>query len=192
MIYAGSMAGSTVPLAPKNPLREIRLSLGLSLDRLAREARVSRQLIIRAEQAVYSDPPPRLLKTLLWLDVDEYSDAESVIAQYHAFQVQTRKLNYGALIPNFNFKNLVPPGQHPFVVWRVRSGVKARIGPAKFFCVHPALLHKFEVQPHLVVTPPSELMLALAQSGYTKEFLASFAKAYDDYKNRRRQILGVS
>lgn len=171
----------TVAPLVKNPLREIRLAFGLSLDRLAHRSGVSRQLIIRAEQAVYADPPPRLLTTLLEYELEGYDDYDSVLAQYHAFQVVTRKNSYGKLNPGFDFLT-VPVGVHPFVDWRVRSGIKARIGPAKFFCVHPALLHKFEVQPHLVITPPGDLLLALEQSGYSKELLASLGTAYDTYK----------
>lgn len=171
----------------KNPLREIRLSVGLTLDQLAYRAEVSRLLIIRSEQAVYADPSPRLLETLLAFEVDGLDDEFVVLARYHEFQTETRKENYGKLrtVDTFKWYN---PTVHPFVFWRMDSGVTAQIAISKYFCVHPALIHKFEKTPHLCVTPPGELMTALGQSGYSKELLDSFTKAYDTFKQSTRKF----
>lgn len=175
---------SELVLPNSNPLREIRLSLKYSLDRLAGIAGVSRQLIIRAEQAVYADPPPRLLETLLELNPDSEIDEEVIRVRYREFQRHTRKSNYGALSVGFKFSE--GKGLHPFIDWRVRSGVRARIGPAKLFCVHPALIHKFELQPWLCQTPPGDLILALRESGYSSETLDDLGKAFYIYKMHRR------
>ncbi len=193
--------GINTPVVPKtvhidNPLREMRLRLGWTLDKTARLMATSRQFIIRSEQAVYADPPPRL--TELLLDHTEpnipdlpnpgavgvgMSDELIVYQLYHLFQVQTRRENYGKLITDFDFP--IHPAyslQHPFVLWRTRSGINARIGPSKLFCVHPALISKFEIRPHLCTTAPKELITALRDSGYDEELLDSFAQAYDTYK----------
>lgn len=182
---------------PENPLRFLRLRLRLSQEQLAHHARVSRQLVIRAEQAVYASPPPVLVDTLLELadsKLDEGPrselnpgavgfafDKETVYHLYKGFQTYVRKAHYGRLSPSFDFAN-VPSSVHPFVDWRLCSGVKARIGTAKYFCVHPALLHKYEVQPHLVQSTPGDLVRALRESGYRRELLDSLSTAYDNYK----------
>lgn len=174
------------PDPPENPLRLLRFDQRLSLDQLARKAGVSRQLIIRAEQAVYNSPPPVLVATLLDnisedRAVEGFDDREFVYHLYKQFQTFTRKKNYGRLNPKFSFA-AVPVGVHPWVNWRLSSGIAARIGPAKHYCVHPALLHKFEVQPHLVQSPPGDLRGALIEAGYRKELLDELAAAYDTYK----------
>lgn len=195
-----------------NPLKQLRLSKRLSQEVLAHRAGVTRQLVIRAEQGVYASPPPRLLDYLLEvaslpcaLDVDTNGiphdppliptpvevlglDDEGVVYhRYAQFQTYTRKHNFGKLMPKFNFApvsegGLVPEGEHPFTSWRMQSGLKARIGTAKYFCVHPALLHKFEVTPNLCRTVPGELITALGQAGYSSETLAGLENAYYSYK----------
>lgn len=174
---------------PENPLKTLRLGLKVSQEALAYQSRLSRQLIIRAEQAVYASPPPALLATLLDRAEQRLEssavgfefDEASVYHLYKEFQTHVRKTHYGRLSPSFDFAN-VPVGVHPFVDWRLRSGISARIGTAKFFCVHPALLHKYEMQPHLVQSTPGELVSALRESGYRKELLDSLGDAYDNYK----------
>lgn len=176
--------------SPENPLTVLRTTKRLSQEALAKKAGVSRQLIIRAEQAVYASPPPALVSTLL--DISDPAavgfalDEETVYHLYKEYQTHVRKRSFGRLATNQVFSD-VPKGVHPFVDWRLRSGIKARIGPAKFFCVHPALLHKFEVQPHLCQSPPGDLLHALVESGYSKELLASFSLAYDTYKGHLRE-----
>lgn len=177
-----------------NPLREMRLQQGFTLDRLAYLLGTTRQFIIRAEQAVYADPPPRLLRLLIdYTDtqsltganlipapVGTLTDEQVVYHLYHKYQSFVRTRNYGALLTEWGFWI---GDKHPFVQWRKWSGIQSRIGVSKLFCVHPALISKFENQPHLVQTPPGELMAALEESGYSKELLDSFAKAYDNYKS---------
>lgn len=195
------------PLKPTNPLREMRLALGYSLDRVAADLDTTRQFVIRAEQGVYATPPPALTDYLLTKTdalLDESlipdrindravlfnnpaavglgrGDIGIVYHLYAKFQSETRKANYGKLSPTFAFDK-VTEGQHPFVVWRMRSGISARIRISKYLCVHPALVFKFESQPHLCTSPPGELLVALKESGYSTETLASFTQAYDHYK----------
>lgn len=176
-----------------NPLREIRLANRLTLDNVAYNLRTTRQFVIRAEQAVYATPPPRLLKYLLDLNLPEsvtdravglgMDDELIVYHLYREFQRAVRKKNFGVLLTDYDFpKHPTALHQHPFVAWRWASSVQARIGVSKLYCVHPALISKFETSPNLCASPPGELLLALEESGYSKELLASFTKAYDTYK----------
>lgn len=196
-----------------NPLTVMRKSMRLSQEQTARRAGVTRQLVIRAEQAVYSDPPPALLRFLVecvdpanedlrTLTGAPYDDAPNsgavgvldideslVYHQYHNFQKHVRRSSYGKLRPEFDFTSLAPD-VHPWIEWRMQSGITARIGPAKFFCLHPALLHKFEVQPHLIQSPPGDLVNALLMSGYSRETLADLDRAWSNYKDHlRREFL---
>jgi hypothetical protein len=189
-------------LPPINPLKQMRLRLNWTLDHTADLLSSTRQFVIRAEQGVYADPPPRLLSLLLSYTEPElfiYSgypatpinnpaavgDVESeealVYHQYHVFQSLTRKRNYGRLLPVWRF-DAISAEHHPFLRWRLASGVDSRISISKFYCVHPALITKFENSPHLVSHPPTDLISALTESGYDSELLDSLATAYDNYK----------
>lgn len=180
-----------------NPLRQMRLDLGWTLDHTADQLDTTRQFVIRAEQGVYANPPPRLTQLLLGYGdvplstaaVGVGSDEDVVYHLYHEFQVLTRKRNYGALRPDYDFKSgflasssIHPLNHHPLLRWRWWSNITGRIGVSKLFCVHPALITKFERTPHLCVEPPGDLMNALRQSGYAPEILDSFVSAYHTYK----------
>lgn len=172
----------------------MRQQQGWTLDRTAYLLGTSRQFIIKAEQAVYADPPPRLLRLLIdYTDVTSLTganlipapvgaldDSQIVYHLYHKYQSFVRHSNYGKL---YEYQTFDGVEGHPLIHWRNRSGIHARIGVSKLYCVHPALISKFEMQPHLVQSVPGELRTALEESGYSKELLDSFAKAYDNYKD---------
>lgn len=187
-----------------NPLRQMRLDLGWTLDHTAHLLDTTRQFVIRAEQGVYANPPPRLTQLLLGYGdvpltddplgtaaVGVGSDEDTVYHLYHAYQTSQRKRNYGALSPEYDFttgflaSGIVNPLKYnPLLRWRNFSNVPSRIGISKLYCVHPALITKFEMQPHLMVEPPTELLVALRESGYSAELLDSFVSAYHTYKER--------
>lgn len=185
------MNPSTVP---RNPLKEIRLANNLTLDSVAFDLRTTRQYLIRVEQGVYAAPPERYTNYLLDLSVPEsitdravglgMTDELVVYHLYREFQRATRKKNFGKLLTDYDFGYKVGAlHEHPFTSWRWASGIRARIGVSKMFCVHPALISKFESSPNLCASPPGDLLLALSESGYSKELIDSFVKAYDTYKD---------
>jgi hypothetical protein len=158
---------------------------------MADRAGVTSQALMRAEQGVYSSPSPSILDAL-WGEADANDPAVSdlydygvLLADYHNFQKLTRQDNYGSLEEPFTFLNT---GEHPFVDWRLRSGITARIQISKRFCVHPALIFKFEMQPYLCTTIPKELVRALLGSGYTEDTMKDLADAYAMYKDSRSLV----
>ena len=162
-----------------NPLKTLREAAHCTVKEMADLADVTSQAIIRSEQGVYERPLPRLLQTLWrYAPESDLHDEGVLLADYHHFQRLVRESNYGKLDELYKF----PRNKHPFVCWRVDSGLSARISISKLFCVHPALVTKFEMQPHLCSTPPGQLVYALHESGYTKEQLQELAEAYTDYR----------
>lgn len=155
----------------------------MTLDQVRVETNLSRQTIIRAEQGCYADPPPRLLN--YWLRRYPDEDRGMVIIQYRRFQRDIRQHHYGALI-EIAFNSLWstdfpgPVGKHPFIWWREYTGLnKAQV--AKFFCVHPAVISRFENQPHLVKSLPEQLVSALLEAGYKQSTLDLIQAWYDSY-----------
>lgn len=167
----------------KNPLVELREAAKLTVTELATEAGVSVSAVIRAEQAVYKTPVPKILDTL-WEVAPEgdLHDYGVLMADYHAYQKDVRQDNYGLLDAGYQFPVGSLHPKHPFLLWRLDSDVSARIQISKAFCVHPALIFKFEVQPWLCAKPPGELIYALTESGYTNGILEKFGTAYVSYR----------
>jgi transcriptional regulator with XRE-family HTH domain len=176
--------GATHP--SENPLKRLRHLCNLTLDQVAYQVGVSRQFIIRAEQGVYSAVPDSLL--------DFYGgrlevDALAVGAEYYQFQLLTRKANYGRLIEPWTFPDVL---QHPFIHWRLMSGVTSSAGICKLFCVHPATINKFEKRSFLMNAIPDQLVGALLESGYHPETLDTLEQSYKRYKLEQRNRLEVT
>jgi DNA-binding XRE family transcriptional regulator len=164
-----------------NPLKQLRERLNLTLDQVAYRASISKQFIIKAEQAVYTDPSETLLAFYSAL-ID--LDAVEVTQQYYRFQRETRKANYGRLIEPWTFK----VENHPFISWRQLSGVSSAAGICKLYCVHPAVLNKFENRSYLLAGTPEQLVVALMESGYSPETLAALEEAYIRFKILRGNL----
>lgn len=165
-----------------NPLRALREAAHCSVKEMAELADVTSQAIIRSEQGVYERPLPKLLHALWrYSPESDLHDEGVLLADYHHFQKLTREANYGKLNEHFLFR-YVRSGEHPFVAWRLVSSITARIAISKYYCVHPALITKFEMQPHLCSTTPGALRFALLESGYTEALLDRLQEAYSNYR----------
>jgi transcriptional regulator with XRE-family HTH domain len=165
-------------ITTKNPLKETRERLNLTIDQVAYRASLSKQFIIKAEQGVYSDPSETLMAYY-----GSLTDLDVIVIQqqYYAFQRETRKANYGRLIEPWTF-TLTSENDHPFISWRELSGVGSAAGICKLFCVHPAVLNKFEKRSYLLAGCPEQLTAALLESGYKPETLDALESAYVQYK----------
>lgn len=171
-----------------NPLRTLREAAHCTVKEMADLADVTSQAIIRSEQGVYERPLPKLLSALWrYAPESDLHDEGVLLADYHHFQRQVRESNYGRLDEHHYFLSGQP--SHPFVAWRLASGLSARISISKLFCVHPALVTKFEMQPHLCSTPPGQLLYALRESGYSETKLDALTDKYSEY---RRSLRGGS
>lgn len=186
-----SVKGSPIRGSRENPLVALRESAGLTVTQLASLANVTPTAIVRAEQAVYASPPPHILNTLWrYAPEDDLHDQVVFTAEYLDYQRNVRQANYGALDEPFNFPMGGDLDTNPFVSWRLDSDnphLQARIGVSKLYCVHPALVFKFEVQPHLCASVPGALRYALLESGYSKATLDSLETAYGVFKENGRE-----
>lgn len=166
----------------ENPLVTLRNDARLTVDGIARRAGVGRQVVMRTEQGVFTDPPDSILDTLLALSPD--TDKAGVLAAYYAYQRDVRRYNFGRLDTDvdFNIWAHTEVSDHPFVWWRCNSGIVARIQVSKLYCVHPAVMFKFEMQPWLMKSLPQQLEDALLESGYSEAVLTNLASAYRIYR----------
>lgn len=164
----------------RSPLKSLREDCDLTLEKVAAKTGLSKQFIIKAEQAVYQEPPDSLLEFYVRLT---YVDTSEVRSAYYVFQRETRKFNYGRLIEPWNFVS----SEHPFRNWRVLSGMDSLSGLCRDFCVHPAVMSKFENQSYLLARIPEQLVAALLESGYRATTIAALEEAYSEFKERLRK-----
>jgi transcriptional regulator with XRE-family HTH domain len=183
-------------VTPSNPLRYLRKRLGFTQEGLADAADVSRIFVVRAEQGVYEEPSATLIDAMRFHHKKyqpafdwEFSTDVAITRQYEQFQLHTRRKHYGQLLANFDFLAF-SPSLHPFLIWREASEVNAAISISKYYCVHPAIIHKFEKQTHLMHSVPEVLRRALLDAGYTESFLDELEWAYT--KHRRWKASKVS
>jgi transcriptional regulator with XRE-family HTH domain len=163
-----------------SPLKDLRERSGLTLERVAAQTGLSKQFIINSEQAVYVDPPEQLLRFYETDTLDEY----------YEYQREIRKHNYFKLIEPWVFfeaEGLI----HPFINWRECSGITSARLISKLFCVHPAVMHKFEHGQ--MESVPDQLTAALLESGYQSRTLQGLAEAYRNYKlDKRKEVTYVA
>lgn len=165
-----------------SPLKDLRLRLHKTLDQVARQTEHSKQFIIRAEQGVFTDLPVGLISYYAeYLDLEINEERE----KYWKFQRETRIKNYGALIEPWEFQDL----WHPFINWRMASGIPSQAKVCTLFCVHPAVIYKLEKAS--MISLPDQLIGALMESGYSAETLENLRVAYAAFKDRQRQDLEV-
>lgn len=163
----------------ENPLKTARLNRGLTIDSLARQANISKQLVIRSEQGTYVNPPPTLLTFLFPLSADQYA---ADIA-YRDYQNTQRRQAAQLLIPD---PPIPPVGEHPFIHWRTASGITTTMRFCILFCVQHAILHKFENKPLAVITTPTNLKEALLDAEVSEDALNLLELLFQNYKRKLR------
>lgn len=174
-----------------NPLKSIRLSLNLTQDQVSESTGLSKSAILRAEQGVY----PNISDALLSFYAQSCLQADltfvpSVLREgYRSFQRLTR-LRSGPNPPvsasngsrSDRLIGLMEPHRfrvtcHPFVEWRESMDL-SQIAISKLYCVHPAMVYRFENQPHLCELVPEPLLEALREAGYSESTLDHLVTAY--------------
>lgn len=165
----------------ESPLRRLREEASLTIDKVAHRTGLSKQYIIKAEQACYAEPSDALLRFY-------ETNFKDVAKEYYTFQREVRKQNFGKLIEPWHF-HLGELEDHPFINWRVCSGVGSRDAISRFYCVHPAIMYKFEMCK--ITTVPEHLVTALLESGYDAVTLTKLEEAYQAYLQQRREGISV-
>lgn len=188
-----------------NPLARERVALHLTQQELAAQVGVTRNFIVRAENAEYPHPPKPLLEFFTGGDRLAY---EALGHLYSAYQKQSRQDNYGLLYPdtkwlNYNKTDLIDPLTHPLTWWIIVtsqheeqengisnvgvSGAPTVYEICKAFCVHHATIHHWTTDAKTVKKVPKVFLAALFESGYNESVLIELEGAYELY---RKHLLG--
>lgn len=163
-----------------NPFKELRESLNLTLEQLARQTALSKQAIIRCEQGTYSQPLPALMS----FAVNRGENENDFTNRYNDFQYRTRYANaylFGDSLPNrleyrvYSADNL----EHPF---RTIRGSYNPTEVAKALCVPQATITYFERKSKQQKSVPKALIEALLMAGYTNADVSGLVAAYDSYR----------
>jgi DNA-binding XRE family transcriptional regulator len=166
------MATTTKTLLPlhTNPVRRARERLGYSLSEVAGHAEVNSQTWYLAECAVFTDPPPAIMKFL----EDEGFNLIKLEWDYHDYVRRQRAefyMNYYKLYPRL--AEFQVGGVHPLRVLYSTFGI-TRQGLAKELCVQPAILHKLETGKQKKC--PAQLHAALLEVGITQTSIKRFTE----------------
>ena len=157
-----------------NPIKALRISLGLSQGDLIRFSGLNRMVVLRTEQGLYSSPSKSITQPLIDLSGNTLSH-EDIVGLYKSSQTFTRQSQ------NWWVRRLETPpvakplgGIHPFISFRggpvVPSMFRTRMGFCKAFCLHPNSMRLFEVGEQII--PPESLIVGLREAGFSPESLA--------------------
>lgn len=165
-----------------NPMKDARLALGLTQAQLADRAGITRLAVIRAEQGVFTRLPQSIIHILADFD-------NEISINYREFQRQHREFSYGRLSPTFDFQTLdysssqveLSPVGNPLAKWAETSNFSSRMSLCIAFCLHPAVVTKFENTIDYQNIP--ELITdAFLESGYSIDMMAEFQRSYRLYR----------
>ncbi|HET7713274.1 MAG TPA: hypothetical protein VFK94_02295 [Patescibacteria group bacterium] len=184
-----------------NPLKVLRKDLGYSIDRLASTAHISRQVIMNNEAGQYETPSPALISALDILYEEKYGEnllhaKPHFIKDYHLWQTNTRRSNYGVLVeplPEMQYTApLLDSPTHPVVYWASVSNIPyTRI--SKLFCVHQGLMDRLKNRHYLMNHLPTAFVDALLEAGYRSATLVELEQYFQAFKlAERSKYLKVS
>lgn len=158
-----------------NPIRSLRISVGLTQGDLIRFSGMNRMVVLRTEQGLYNAPSKKITDVLTQFNPG--LSHEDICEMYVASQNFTRssqgwwvkKLDVG-LFPGAvagTSKNI-----HPFISFRNSSPsvFRSRMGFCKAFCIRPDSLRLFESGEQ--IPPPEALMVGLRLAGLSPVGLA--------------------
>lgn len=152
-----------------NPIKAIRLSLGLSQGDLIRYSGLNRMVVLRTEQGLYSSPSAQITSPLIELSGAEITH-EELVGLYKSSQRFTRQSQnwwVGGIPPVAELNHLTGEKVHPFVALReskfTPSMFRSRMGFCKAFCLHPNSMRLFEHGEQ--ITLPESLSVGLTDAG---------------------------
>ena len=188
-LYLQNVEDKVGDLKPNN-FRLLRIRKKYTVQGLADKTGLSKQAIIRTEQAVYPVPPVGLLD--FWLKqgynykklMDEYGDYQLNIRQRHhklfgepILDLECYKDKHPNQVLRLNWTN--PDGTPVGYVMNVTE-------QAKLLCVSQSVLNYFENSVKQQHSVPMPLSSALRDAGYSVRFLEDLDRAYVAY---RKQVL---
>lgn len=166
----------------KNLFRYVRVNfLTESVEQLARKIGVSKQSLLRNEQAIYSEPLPIVLE---WFVKNTEYSRSAYEHSYFKFQQDMRRLNKN-FFGDYNeldfFETI-----HPFITLR---GSRSTTAVSKFLCIPQSTLDRFVNRAHEQQTVPRVLLDVMFEIGYTRGQLSNFELQYDRYRPRLLKTL---
>lgn len=156
-----------------NPIKALRVSLGLSQGDLIRFSGLNRMVVLRTEQGLYSAPSKSITQPLIDLSGNSFSH-EDIVGLYKSSQTFTRQ-SQSWWVKKLRVPPVAPLGNiHPFITFRqspvVPSMFRTRMGYCKAFCLHPNSMRLFETGEQIV--PPEALIVGLREASFSPEGLA--------------------
>lgn len=150
-------------LTDESPLKRVRRSLNITQVALADKAHVSRMVVIRAEQGLYSTIPDRLLVELS--KVAGYAiPRRDIQPLYEAWQRDQRMLQEWVNDP------FVGRERTKFRDWRISvTPIKSAMGFCRLLCIHPNALRGLENGTSQSF--PSQISAALQHAGISEDRL---------------------
>lgn len=179
----------TLPVGePVSIIRQVRTNKNLTLKEFANLARCSDQVVMRAEQGIYSNIPPAVayaLSEMRGYTIEELNAHYKLFIEKHRQWAQNKKPLLPAKL------ELAPldteEGLHPFIWWRHRCGYTTRMGFCTAFCVHNSTLSRFEKAKTEYVP---DIMYELFQDIFPGKSLATrvyskLQRLYDEFTGKR-------
>ena len=168
-----------------NPIKELRLSVGLSQSRLVELSGLSKLVVVRTEQGLYASPSQSLVRPLVLLNPD-YTSAQ-VLREYLKFQEYTRASQVywvnrvtPALLVGSLSKTLSPVASLRSLAPLVSQ---SRMGFCKSLCLHPNSIRLLENGSQ--GTLPSALVVGLKLAKFPPESLDILRRYTSQYAQAR-------
>jgi len=148
-----------------SPWAARRRATGFSQQRVAGYLGVSRHMVLRMEQGLFSDPPHVQELAILY-----DSDASTLNMEYHEYVARQRE-QFAQQHPDFRtvLKNYTDI-EHPLVHYREVIGV-SQIGFCRGLCLHPDPVRDYEMQAQRGI--PKQLIVACNAISWDYGYLES-------------------
>ncbi len=167
-----------------SPVRAFRLEQGWTYERFARKCKVTVAAIKKAEQALYTSIPPKILITMK--KTDEFFDWEYLYFQYI---LERRRETFLQIAPAPTPRIT---DRSPWQDWIGRAGFESHISACSAFCVHPYSINNWSSGNYRNM--PKQLVEAFQQAGFKQDFIDDFAECQKEWRlaklRSRNALLG--
>lgn len=164
---------------PTNPFKLLRESHDFTVELMAKKIGISKQALIRLEQACYVEPLPSALNYCASaFPVSEYQ----LTIDYEAFQQLKRQKAhryFGDIQEKLSLA--YSTATHPM---RVLRGSTNPTQVAKDLCIPPATLTYFERNVVQQKSVPKVIINVLHEIGYTSAEIDALIEGYDSYRKQ--------
>lgn len=173
-----------------NPIKELRLTLGLPQEVMAERMGMTRMALLRYEQGFHSTLSPKVI-TFFKENDENFTTIDELIIRYINFQRSSRLSNYGLLDPNIDFSVYHTGNEltHPLLYWMENSKEKPNLTQlSKGFCLHHPTMHRFITKPYIAIEIPKCLEDGLKEAGYSISCRTAFHEAYSKWRSFKYRL----